>query len=240
MLRQNYDPDLIISDRALREYVAGCREELAPKEAFVRARYAPGDQAQFDFSPMKAIIAGVLVELRVFAVRLSYSGHFYARASHREDRPSLFAGLLRAAQFFGGLTRVAIFDNAKTAVQKILKGRDREENPAFRAFCGALALKVEYAAPRSGNEKGGVEGCVGYIEDNFFRPTPSYVSLDALNEHLEQFCLESLKRQHSDHRESNRGSLRSRAIGAAEPPSRGASGVYHAVRAREQVRRGHR
>jgi len=202
ILRQQYDPELDVSERSLREYVARLRKDLVPKEAFVRATYAPGYQAQFDFSPMRAAVAGEEVELQIFVMRLSYSGHFYARASHRQDRPALFCGLLRAVQFFEGIPHVAIFDNAKTAVKRILKGRDREENPAFLAFRGALALEVQYAAPRAGNEKGGVEGYVGYIEDNFFRPTPSFESLDDLNLSLERFCVESLDRQHSTHRES--------------------------------------
>jgi transposase len=202
VLIDRYDPDLPISERALREYVAECRLLLVPKEAFVRAHYAPGQEAQFDFSPMRAILAGAAVDLQIFVMRLSYSGHFYARASYREDRPALFAGLLGAVTFFAGLPRTALFDNAKTAVRRILKGRAREENPAFRAFCGALALQVEYAAPRAGNQKGGVEGCVGYVEDNFFRPTPSFASLNDLNRALERFCLGQLGRLHAEHRET--------------------------------------
>ncbi len=146
ILRQQYDPELDISERSLREYVARLRRDVVPKEAFVRATYAPGYQAQFDFSPMRAAVAGEEVELQIFVMRLSYSGHFYARAPHRQDGPALFCGLLRAVQFFDGIPHVAIFDNAKTAVKRILKGRDREENPAFLAFRGALALEVQYAA----------------------------------------------------------------------------------------------
>ena len=67
------------------------------------------------------------------------------------------------------LKRSAAFDNAKTAVTRVLRGRNREENEAFSAFRDALALHVEFAAPAKGNEKGGVEGVDGFIEDNFFR-----------------------------------------------------------------------
>ncbi len=201
IVREQYDATLTISEAALRKFVARRRCELVPKEAFVRAQYAPGDQAQFDFSPMQVIIAGVLTIVQVFAMRLSYSGHFFARASYRQDRPVLFAGLLAAVKFFGGLPRVAIFDNPKTAVQRILRGRNREQNEQFRAFCGELALAVEFAAPRRGNEKGGVEGVMGYIEDNFFRPIPSYASLDELNVDLDRLCRANLGREHSAHRE---------------------------------------
>ncbi len=147
IIRQQYDPKLSVSESALRKYVARRRRELNPKEAFVRAQHVPADQAQFDFSPMEVIIAGVLTIVHVFAMRLSYSGAFFARASFTEDRPALFAGLLAGIKFFGGLPRVAIFDNPKTAVQRILRGRNRVENDQFRRFCGELALKVEFAAP---------------------------------------------------------------------------------------------
>lgn len=201
VLREQYDAALSIGESQLRKVVAGRRRQLVPQEAFVRARYAPGDQAQFDFSPMSVLIAGVLTIVQVFAMRLSYSGHFFARASHRQDRPALFAGLLAALRFFSGLPRVAIFDNAKTAVQRILRGRDREQNTRFRAFCGELALEVEFAAPRRGNEKGGVEGVMGYIEDNLFRPIPSYENIAELNADLERLCRANLDREHSTHRE---------------------------------------
>lgn len=201
VLREQYDANLCISPSQLRKVVADHRKRIVPAEAFVRAQYAPGDQAQFDFSPMQAWIGGVLVVVHVFAMRLSYSGHFFARASYREDRPALFAGLLAAVRFFGGLPRVAIFDNAKTAVQQILRGRDREQNQAFRAFCGDLALAVEFAAPRRGNEKGGVEGTMGYIEDNAFRPIPSFANIDELNAQLERLSLTNLERMHGTHRE---------------------------------------
>ena len=130
---------------------------------------------------MSVLLAGVLVVVQLFVVRLSYSGRFMARASMRCDQPSLFAGLLAGFLAFGGLTRTSIFDNASTAVRRILRGRNRAENEAFTAFRGGLALHVEFAAPAKGNEKGGVEGVHGYIEDNFFRPMPSYADLDELN-----------------------------------------------------------
>jgi transposase len=201
-LRQNIDADLHVDERTLREYVAARRCILVPREAFIRASYAPGDQSQFDFSPMSVMLAGVLVVVQLFVVRLSYSGRFMARASMRCDQPSLFEGLLAGYIAFGGVTRTSIFDNASTAVRRILGGRHREENEAFSAFRGALSLNVAFAAPAKGNEKGGVEGVHGYIEDNFFRPIPSFADLDELNAALADFCDASLSREHSTHHET--------------------------------------
>ncbi len=96
LLHERIDADVRIGERALRRYVADRRQSLIPKEAFVRAVYAPGAQAQFDFTPVKAIIAGVLVTLQLFVMRLSYSGRFFARVSWRCDQPALFVGILEA------------------------------------------------------------------------------------------------------------------------------------------------
>ena len=201
-LRQNVDPSLDVDERTLRVYVAARRVVLVPREAFLRAAYAPGDHSQFDFSPMSVMLSGVLVVVQLFVLRLSYSGRFMARASMRCDQPSLFEGLLACFTVFGGLTRTSIFDNATTAVKQVFRGRNREENEAFAAFRGGLALHVAFAAPAKGNEKGGVEGVHGYIEDNFFRPLPSYDSMDALNADLAAFCDASLTRVHATHGET--------------------------------------
>src|ERR1019366_10179433 len=45
-----------------------------------------------------------------------------------------------------------------------------------------------------GNEKGGVEGTHGFIEDNFFRPIPDFADFDELNSALAVFCDASLTR----------------------------------------------
>ncbi len=187
-LRRDVDASLQIEESTLRKYVARRRAVLVPKEAFVRAEHAPGDQAQFDFSPMSVMLAGMLVVVEVFVMRLSYSGRTYARASHRCDRPSLFAGLLGACQAFGGTPKRSIFDNASSAVKRVMRGTLRLENDEFTAFRGGLLLEVAYAAPRKGNEKGGVEGAHGFIEDNFFRPVPSFASMEDLNAALLRFC----------------------------------------------------
>ena len=85
VLRERVDPQLVIGERAMRMYVAKRRAELVPKEAFVRAVYAPASQAQFDFTPVRVVIAGVLIVVHLFVMRLSYSGRMFARVSVRCD-----------------------------------------------------------------------------------------------------------------------------------------------------------
>jgi transposase len=181
VVRERVDPAFHISERAVRKYVAARRAQIVPREAFVHLMYAPGDQVQFDFKDVVARIAGVEVNLHMYVARLSESTAFFARCYHSEDRPALFDGLVSSCVKFGGVAREGIFDNASTAVKRILRGRDRSMNAEFAALCGSLALRMEFAAPAKGNEKGGVEGLHGYIEDRFFRPMPDYASLAELN-----------------------------------------------------------
>ena len=202
LLHERMGVDVRIGERALRRYIARRREVLVPKEGFVRAVYAPASQAQFDFTPVSAIIAGVLVTLQLFVMRLSYSGRIFARASWRCDQPALFAGILEALATFGGVPMEGVFDNPTTAVIRVLRGRARQENEAFRSFCGALAFPISFAAPAKGNEKGGVEGANHYVQDNFFTPVPEFGSVPDMNAALADFCERDQEREHSTHRET--------------------------------------
>jgi transposase len=180
ILKQRY-PEIDIEERAVRKFVAQRREQCKPKEVFIRQLYQPGDQTQYDFKDVKAIIGGKEVALHLFSARLSYSTVWFAKCYHTEDQPAFFDGIYNAAEVFCGVTKDGVFDNASTAVKKIFPGRSRLINPTFSAFIGTYATTMQYAAPRKGNEKGGVEGVHGYIEDNFFRPMPIFATLGELN-----------------------------------------------------------
>ncbi|MHB8148216.1 MAG: IS21 family transposase [Vulcanimicrobiaceae bacterium] len=194
LLRRRVDANFRVGERAARNYVASRRARIAPKEVFVRLTYAPGDQMQFDFKDVLARIGGAETSLHMFVARLSYSTKWFARCYRTEDRPALFDGLLEACKAFGGVPREGVFDNASTAVDRVLRSRARIANSAFAEFCGSLMLRVEFAAPAKGNEKGGVEGLHGYIEDNVFLPMPDVVTLDHLNDRLSAFCDDDTKR----------------------------------------------
>jgi transposase len=202
LLREQVEPNLLVSESRLRVFVAERRKRIVPKEAFLRAVYAPGEEVQFDFTPVDILLNGVLTRIQLFVMRLSYSSRCFARASLRCDQLALFAGLLAGFVHFGGLTKVAIFDNASVAVTRVLRGRLRKENHDFAEFRGALALDVQFAAPGKGNEKGGVEGANFYLQNNFFTPVPSFEGMDELNAALLAFGDLDLQRVHSGHQEA--------------------------------------
>ncbi|WP_244147275.1 Mu transposase domain-containing protein [Desulfonatronovibrio hydrogenovorans] len=96
--------------------------------------------------------------------------------------------------FFGGVFPTLVYDNMTTAVQKVLRGKNRILQDEFRKFCSFYSFKTEFCNPAKGNEKGGVEGVVGYVRRNFMVPLPEAESLEALNEDLLKKCL-----KHGEH-----------------------------------------
>ena len=59
-----------------------------------------------------------------------------------------------------------------------------------------------FGRPGKGNDKGKVEGMVGYMRRNFLVPIPSFESFEALNACLEQRCLERMDAKLRGHSET--------------------------------------
>ncbi|MFZ2398475.1 MAG: hypothetical protein WAW31_07395, partial [Smithella sp.] len=65
-----------------------------------------------------------------------------------------------------------IYDNLSTAVEKVLRGRDRIEQESFGKFKAYYSFEARFCNPDSGHEKGGVEGLVGFSRRNYMVPVP--------------------------------------------------------------------
>ena len=61
---------------------------------------------------------------------------------------------------------------------------------AFTELQSHYLFEDRFGRPGNGNDKGKVEGLVGYVRRNFLVPVPSFESFEALNACLEQRCLE--------------------------------------------------
>ena len=77
VLREKVNPQFRADESTLRKYVADRRKHIIPREAFVRATYQPGDQAQLDFTPVRVVVAGAEQLVQLFVMRLSYSGSIF-------------------------------------------------------------------------------------------------------------------------------------------------------------------
>ena len=87
------------------------------------------------------------------------------------------------------------YDNLKTAVYRILTGRNRTEQVAFVAFRSHYLFESRYCTPGQGHEKGGVESDVGFAQRNFMVPLPKVDSYEALNAMLCETCQSDMDRR---------------------------------------------
>ena len=110
-----------------------------------------------------------------------------------ETTEAFLDGHVSAFAFLGGVPQSILYDNTKLAVARILReklgdGR-RQRTRAFTELQSHYLFEDRFGRPGKGNDKGKVEGMVGYVRRNFLVPVPSFQSFDALNAHLEQKCL---------------------------------------------------
>ncbi len=170
-----------VPSRTVREYIAGMRQGLFAREAFVHRTHRPGDTLEGDFGESWAVVAGLLRKVKYFVATLPCSNVYFAKAYPVERLECLLDGFAEAFRYLGGVPRRGVMDNPSLAVMKILSGAHREETEAFQAFRGAYPFHVDFCAPGKGCEKGSSETGVKYVRNNVFRPLPHVESFGELN-----------------------------------------------------------
>ncbi|MCK6588717.1 MAG: IS21 family transposase [Polyangiaceae bacterium] len=158
-----------------------------PAEAFLRLRTLPGEQAQVDWGHFGKIVVGKATRaLMAFVMVLSWSRWVFLRFFLNCNMNSFLRGHVEAFAYFGGVPRVSLYDNLKSAVL------ERRED-AIRFHPTMLDLAKHYCfAPRPvararGNEKGRVERRIRDVRDSFFAAR-EYRDLDDLNAQALTWC----------------------------------------------------
>jgi transposase len=149
-------------------------------EAFLRLRTLPGEQAQVDWAHFgKLRIGGATRPLVCFVMVLSYSRQLFIRFFLSAAMPAFLRGHVEAFVFFGGVVRIVLYDNLKSAVLERV-GDAIRFHPTLLALCGHYRYQPRPVAPARGNEKGRVERAIRYVRDAFFAAR-TYADLDDLN-----------------------------------------------------------
>ncbi|MFT6075387.1 MAG: hypothetical protein ACJAZ1_002316 [Yoonia sp.] len=73
-------------------------------------------------------------------------------------------------------------------VAKILPDGSRKRTKLFSGFLSHYFIHDRYGRPGKGNDKGAVEGLVGYARRNFMVPIPHFATWEAFNLWLEEQC----------------------------------------------------
>ena len=182
--------DVKISESQVRRYVRQRKRDLgltAP-EVFVPQSYSFGQEAQVDWYEAMAKLGDEAQKLYFFSMRSMGSGDAFHCAYPHATQQSLLEAHEKAFAYFGGVFRTLRYDNMKSVVKKILRGYQRIETDRIIAFRSHWGFQSQYCNPASGNEKGGVEGELGWFRRNFLVPVPEASNLQALNEQLLAAC----------------------------------------------------
>jgi transposase len=172
---------------AVRRYARDWKEEhRSHKSAYVPLLFAKGEAFQFDFSEETVEVGGVVRKVQVAHVRLCYSRMSFCVAYERQELAMVMDAHSRAHDFFGGLCGRGIYDNPKTIVQKIGKGKEREYNKRFLQLASHYLFEVCACTPSAGWEKGQVENQVNSVRTRVFTPMLKFATLSELNAHLEE------------------------------------------------------
>ena len=163
--------------------------------------HAPG-QAQGDFGEAVAVISGVECKVHYLVLDLPHSDGCFVKADPAETTEAFLDGHVSAFAFLGGVPQSILYDNTRLAVARLLGNGRRQRTRSFTELQSHHRFEDRFGRPGKGNDKGKVEGMVGYLRRNFLVPVPSFQSFEALNAHLEERCLMRMDAQLRGHDET--------------------------------------
>lgn len=155
--------------------------------ATLHLEHHPGDKLFVDFTGKKLSIVdretGEQIPVEIFIAILGYSQLTYVQAIYTQQLLDCILAVENAFLYFGGLTRVIVPDNMKTAVHKADKF-EAQLNKLFLELANHYQTSVLPARSYKPRDKSLVEGAVNTAYTRIFAPLRNQVfySLKDLNE----------------------------------------------------------
>ena len=176
----------------VRRYVGKRRHEH--RETFIPLAHDPGQRLECDFGHIYVDFPEGRRLVPVLVAAWAYSNYPYVQATPTERTEAILAGMVAGFEFFGRVPREVWWDNPKTVVSQIFKGRERRPNEYYAALASHYAFEALYCMPARGNEKPHAETRVRVLQRQWATPVPRFADLDALNAYLRARCIEEAKR----------------------------------------------
>ena len=158
-----------------------------PAEAYLRLRTLPGEQCQVDWAHFDYVEIGKAKRpLMAFVMVLSYSRKIFLRFYLNQQTANFLRGHEAAFTTWGGVPRVCLYDNLKSATLE-RRGDAIRFNPTLLEFAALYRYEPRPVAVARGNEKGRVERAIRYVRDNFFAAR-QWKNIDDLNNQAAEWC----------------------------------------------------
>lgn len=183
----------------VKDYVREAR--LRHKEVFVPLAHPPGE-GQADFGEALAVIGGQQQKAHFLCIDLPHSDDCFVQAFPAENTEAFCEGHNQAFAYFGGVPDRILYDNTKIAVLEIAGDGQRKPTQAFSELKSHYLFEAKFGRPGKGNDKGAVEGLVGYARRNFLVPVPRVASWEELNTQLREQCRKRRARKLWGHSET--------------------------------------
>ena len=157
---------------------------VTARSAYVPLQFEWGEAFQFDWSEEGIVIGGVYRRVQLAHMKLCASRAFWLSAYPGQSHGMLFDAHTQALAGLGGVARRGIYDNMKTAVDKVGRGKERLVNGRFAALCAHYLIDADFCNVAAGWEKGRVEKDVqdnrrGLWQDALLECFASFAELNA-------------------------------------------------------------
>jgi len=174
----------------VRRYVKRHRQK--ERQTFIPLAHEPGQRLEADFGHIYVDFPEGRKQVPVLVTTWSYSSFRFAMALPTERLECILTGLVQAFEFFGCVARELWWDNPKTIVKQIFKGRTRTINPRYLALASHYTFEPAFCMPAKANEKSYVENSIYDLQRDWATPVPKVTDYSELNEYLRQCCLKKL------------------------------------------------
>lgn len=169
-----------------RAHVAQLRPRK-PSEAYLRLKTLPGEQGQIDWGHFGHVQIGRAKRpLMAFVMVLSWSRQIFLRFYLNQRMDNFLRGHVAAFDAFGGVARVLLYDNLRSAVLE-RRGEAIRFHPTLLDLSAHYRFEPRPVAVARGNEKGRVERAIRYIRDSFFAGR-RWSNIDDLNAQAAAWC----------------------------------------------------
>src|SRR5690606_22679693 len=158
--------------------------------AYVPLSFELGEDFQFDWSVEGLVVGGIYHRVQVAHLKLCASRAFFLVAYPSQGHEMLFDAHTRSFAALGGVARRGIYDNMRTAVDKVHKGKGRTVNARFAVMCAHYLYDPDFCNVASGWEKGVVEKNVQDSRRRIWIDARErrFASFDELNAWLGERC----------------------------------------------------
>jgi transposase len=143
------------------------REDEEKRHATMHINRKPAEQIEVDWAgdPAKLLdpLTGTVAKAYIFVGVLTYSQYTFAEAFLDEKLPTWITAHIHMYTFFGGVAKILVPDNCKTAVLHTGKYHEQKLNPVYREMSEHYGTAIIPARVRAPKDKASAEAAVRHI-----------------------------------------------------------------------------